>query len=399
MNIKKITSSVYYTGVNDFSTYLFEALWPIPFGISYNSYVVKGENIALIDGVSLCQSDNYIQQLKHTIGDQHPKYLIINHMEPDHSGALKILRTIYPHITIVGNRKTLEMINGFYDINTNTLEIKDGDTLNIGGKTLKFIITPMIHWPETMMTYLIEDNLLFSGDAFGSFGALNGGIIDSDIDIENYIPEIYRYYSNILGKYGQFVQKALSKINDFTIDYICPAHGPIWHEEIDLIVSIYNRLSLHKGDPGVVIVYASMYGNTATITDIIASQLSCAGIQDIKIHNAAHSHLSYILSDVFRYKGLIIGSPTYSGSIFPTIEALLLAIKKRGLKNRIVATFGTYSWGKSPVNEMNHILEECNLLDNIPSIEAKYAPNTSIIPQCQCLAYHIANHLHSTSFP
>lgn len=390
MNIR-ISSDVYYAGVNDFSSYLFEALWPIPFGISYNSYIVKGKKTAIIDCINLCKSDDFIQNIKNVIGDQHPQYIILNHMEPDHSGALNILRMLFPDITIVGNRKTLEMVNGFYGISTNVMEISDGETLDLGGKTLKFIMTPMIHWPETMMTYMIENNILFTGDAFGCFGALNGGVIDTDIDTDSYIPEIYRYYSNIIGKYGRPVQNALNRIKSLDIDYICPAHGPVWRENIHQVLSIYNRLSLYKGEPGVVIAYASMYGNTAIMAETIASRLEKNGIKEIRLHNVSHSHLSYVLSDIFKYNGLIIGSPTYSGTIFPLIESLLTAIKNRTLKNRVVASFGSYSWDSQAVKKMNQILSSCNLLtNNIPSIESKFAPSATTIAQCYKLADKVA---------
>lgn len=389
-----ISQGVYFAGVNDFSSYLFEALWPIPFGISYNSYIVKGEKIAIIDCINLCKSDDFIQNIKNIIGERHPHYIILNHMEPDHSGALNILRTLFPYITIVGNRKTLEMVNGYYGINTNVMEISDGETLDLGGKTLKFIMTPMIHWSETMMTYLIENNILFTGDAFGCFGALNGGVIDTDIDTDNYIPEIYRYYSNIIGKYGRPVQNALNRIQSLDIDYICPAHGPVWRENIDRIFSIYNRLSLYKGEPGVVIAYASMYGNTAIMAETIAAQLAKNGIET-KIHNVSHSHLSYVLSDIFKYNSLIIGSPTYSGTIFPLIEALLSAIKNRSIKNRVVASFGSYSWDSQAMKKMNQILSRGNLLtNNIPSIESKFAPSATTITQCLALADKVTHHIN-----
>lgn len=394
MNIR-ISSDVYFVGANDFTSYLYEALWPIPFGISYNSYIVKGEKIAIVD---LCKSEDFVQNIKHVIGNQQPQYIVLNHMEAALSGTLNILRTLFPHITIVGNRKTLEMVNGFYGINTNVMEISDGETLNLGGKILKFIMTPMIHWPETMMTYLIENNILFSGGAFGCFGALNGGVIDADIDADNYIPEIYRYYSNIISKYGRPVQNALNRIKLLDIDYICPAHGPVWRKKIDHILSIYNRLSLYIGEPGVVIAYASMYGNTAIIAKAIASRLARNGIKEIRLHNVSHSHISYVLSDIFKYNGLIIGSPTYSGTIFPLIETLLSAIKNRTLKNRVVASFGSYSWDSQAIKKTNQFLSNCNLLtSNIPSIESKFAPSATTITQCFSLADKVTHHITKTN--
>lgn len=387
MNIKEIKAGVYYVGVNDRTTQRFEALWPLPYGVSYNSYIVTGEKTALIDGVEISQCDNLVKHIKEIIGDKHPDYLVINHMEPDHSGAIKVLRGYYPNMTIVGNAKTLEMVNGFYGISENVIAVKDNDTLDLGGKTLSFRLTPMVHWPETMMTYVAEDKVLFSGDAFGSFGALNGAVVDEEMDIEPYIPEMYRYYSNIVGKYGMPVQKALAKTSDLAVDYICSTHGPVWHSEVSRVVSIYDRLSKYEAEDGVVIVYGSMYGNTQEMAEAIATRLAERGVKKIKMHNVSYSHLSYILSDIFQYKGLIIGAPTYSNTLFPLIESVIQAIKTRELKNRVVGSFGSFTWASKAVSRINEVLEESHLLDaEIVSVENKQAPGAIDIEKCRALA-------------
>ena len=374
-------------GVNDRTTQRFEALWPLPYGVSYNSYIVTGEKTALIDGVEISQCDNLVKHIKEIIGDKHPDYLVINHMEPDHSGAIKVLRGYYPNMTIVGNAKTLEMVNGFYGISENVIAVKDNDTLDLGGKTLSFRLTPMVHWPETMMTYVAEDKVLFSGDAFGSFGALNGAVVDEEMDIEPYIPEMYRYYSNIVGKYGMPVQKALEKTSDLAVDYICSTHGPVWHSEVSRVVSIYDRLSKYEAEDGVVIVYGSMYGNTQEMAEAIATRLAERGVKKIKMHNVSYSHLSYILSDIFQYKGLIIGAPTYSNTLFPLIESVVQAIKTRELKNRVVGSFGSFTWASKAVKRINEVLEESHLLDaEIVSVENKQAPGAIDIEKCRALA-------------
>lgn len=392
MNIKEIKTGVYYVGVNDRTTQRFEALWPLPYGVSYNSYIVTGEKTALIDGVEISQCDNLVKHIKEIIGDKHPDYLVINHMEPDHSGAIKVLRGYYPDMTIVGNTKTLEMVNGFYGISENVIAVKDNDTLDLGGKTLSFRLTPMVHWPETMMTYVAEDKVLFSGDAFGCFGALNGAIVDEEMDIEPYIPEMYRYYSNIVGKYGMPVQKALVKTSDLAVDYICSTHGPVWHSEVSRVVSIYDRLSKYEAEAGVVIVYGSMYGNTQEMAEAIATRLAERGVKKIKMHNVSYSHLSYILSDIFQYKGLIIGAPTYSNTLFPLIESVVQAIKTRELKNRVVGSFGSFTWASKAVKRINEVLEESHLLDaEITSVENKQAPGAIDIEKCRALADAIAD--------
>lgn len=394
--MNKIFDGFYYVGVNDRVTHKFESLWPLPYGVSYNSYLVKENKIALIDSVELSEIDLLNENIQDAIGKTSPDYLIINHMEPDHSGAIKILHNLYPDMVIVGNAKTLEMVRGYYGITEKTLKVADNDTLDLGGVTLTFKLTPMVHWPETMMTYVNEWNMLFSGDAFGCFGALNGGIIDSETDVEMYIPEMYRYYSNIVGKYGVFVQKAIAKFADTKIEYICPTHGPIWHDDIARVIDIYDRLSKYEAETGVTIVYGSMYGHTEKMADMIARQLAKRGIKNIRIHNVAKSDLSYILSDIFKYKGLIIGSPTYSNTLFPPVEDVLSAIANRELKNRAVASFGNFTWGGQAVKRINSALEQAKLLvPDIISVEAKMNSDETAKNNCIALADAIADNLLS----
>ncbi|MBD5180029.1 MAG: MBL fold metallo-hydrolase, partial [Bacteroidales bacterium] len=228
MRLEKITNHVYYIGVNDRTTTRFEAMWPLPYGVSYNSYLIEGnEKVAIIDGVSADYALEHIEHVRHILGDRQPDYLVINHMEPDHSGAISMLKAAFPAIKIVGNSQTLTMVNGYYGITEDTIAVKDGETLSLGSDcTLKFAFTPMVHWPETMVTYMPEEKILFSGDAFGCFGALNGAVIDSDMNLDRYWPEMIRYYSNIVGKYGAFVQKAIAKLEGFEIAAICSTHGP-----------------------------------------------------------------------------------------------------------------------------------------------------------------------------
>ena len=295
---------------------------------------------------------------------------------------------------IVGNAKTLEMVRGFYGIEDNVMKIADGDTLDLGGLTLKFILTPMVHWPETMMTWVAERAVLFTGDAFGCFGALNGAVIDRDMDTAPYYPEMYRYYSNIVGKYGMFVQKAFAKISALKVSFICPTHGPVWHDEIDRVGSVYDRLSRYEGEVGVTVVYGSMYGNTAEMAEAIAARLAERGIRNIRVHDASVSHLSYILSDIFRFKGLIVGAPTYSNTLFPPVEAVMNAIKTRDLKNRVTGVFGSFCWAPQAVKRISQYFGECNLCsDEIVSVEAKQAPGADDLARCRQLADAVADRL------
>lgn len=345
MILSELNKGIYYVGVNDRTSSLFESLWALPAGVSYNSYIVKGDKTALIDTVHISKAKNFIANIKTAIGDSPIDYVVINHMEPDHSGAIDYIVKSFPDVTIVGNKKTIEMIEGFYGSISNTKVINDGDVLDLGdGKSLKFVITPMVHWPETMMTFEQSSSTLFSGDAFGCFGALNGGVIDAECDVESYIPEMYRYYAAIVAKYGTFVIKAIEKLKGLRINRICPTHGPVWQDYMMHVIDLYDRLAHFTPQNGAVIVYGSMYGNTEDIAELIARELTVNGVS-VRMHNIATADLSVVLADIMRFKGLIIGAPTYNSSIFPPIQNLIEAIVSRGIKNRVLSTFGSYTWG------------------------------------------------------
>ena len=349
MNVREITNGVYYVGVNDRTSQLFEGLWPLPYGVTYNSYVVKGaDHTALIDTVSIDELHSFLKNIRTLNLDQQIDYLVINHMEPDHSGSIPEIVRMFPNIKIVGNKKTEEMIRGFYKVDGEDRYhiVKDGDTLDLGGKTLRFYTIPMVHWPETMTTYVVEDKLMFTGDAFGTFGALNGGVVDTEMDTDLYIEEMYRYYSNIVGKYGLPVQKALAKLKDIEMDYICPTHGPVWKDRINEVVGIYSDLSAYKSEPGAVIVYGSMYGNTAEVAESIAAELATYGIKKIIVHNASISSMSNMISDAFRYKILIVGSSTYSMRLFPPVEHFMSAMETREIKHKAFGIFSNFTWAK-----------------------------------------------------
>ena len=345
MILSELNKGIYYVGVNDRTSSLFESLWSLPAGVSYNSYIVKGDKTALIDTVHISKAKNFIANIKTAIGDSPIDYVVINHMEPDHSGAIDYIVKSFPDVTIVGNKKTIEMIEGFYGSISNTKVINDGDVLDLGdGKSLKFVITPMVHWPEAMMTFEQSSSTLFSGDAFGCFGALNGGVIDAECDVESYIPEMYRYYAAIVAKYGTFVIKAIEKLKGLRINRICPTHGPVWQDYMMHVIDLYDRLAHFTPQNGAVIVYGSMYGNTEDIAELIARELTVNGVS-VRMHNIATADLSVVLADIMRFKGLIIGAPTYNSSIFPPIQNLIEAIVSRGIKNRVLSTFGSYTWG------------------------------------------------------
>ena len=393
MKITEITNGIHYVGVNDRCKYKFENLWPLPYGVSYNAYLITDKKNVLIDTVDAAYTDRLLDNIAEIIGDGKIDYLIINHMEPDHSASIQFIRQKYPQMTIVGNIKTLEMVKGYYGIDDNTLCIKNGESLSIGKRTLTFHLTPMVHWPETMMTYVNEDKLIFSGDAFGCFGTLDGGITDSQLNTDKYWSEMVRYYSNIVGKYGPAVQTALKKLSDIEIKTICSTHGPVWTENISRVIGIYDRLSRYDADEGVVIVYGSMYGNTEQMAEAIAAELSAQGIRNIVMHNVTKSHPSYILADIFRYKGLIVGSPTYSNQIFPEVESLLSKILVRELKGRYLGYFGSFTWAGAAVKRMAEFAEKSKFELVGDPVEMKQAMQDITYTQCENLARAMADRL------
>ncbi|WP_297928266.1 FprA family A-type flavoprotein [uncultured Coprobacter sp.] len=391
--ITEISTNIHYVGVNDRTKHLFEGLWPLPLGVSYNSYLIVDKSVVLIDTVDHCYTDLFFEKIKNILGERPIDYLVVNHMEPDHSASISDLCHVYPNIKIIGNSKTIGMIKGFYGIFDKFHEVKDGDRLSLGEKNLTFYMTPMVHWPETMMTYCEDDKILFSGDAFGCFGTLDGGIIDYQMNTEKYWDEMFRYYSNIVGKYGAPVQKALAKLSGIDIQMICSTHGPIWKEEIQKVISIYNKLSLYEGEEGVVIAYGSMYGNTERMAEIIAQELAVQGIKNIVMHNVSKSDMSYVLRDIFKYKGLIIGSPTYTNELFPNIESLISKLESRDMKNRIFGYFGSFSWAGAAVKRLSAFAERIKWDVTGNPVEMKQGITPEKIVQCQELAKAIATKL------
>lgn len=370
---KQISDNIFYVGVNDRDKSLFENLWPLPKGVSYNSYLIMDEKVVLIDTVDINFADLFFKKVNNVLGDRKIDYLVVNHMEPDHSGSIEMLMSRCPDIQIVANKRSAEMLEGFYGITDNVIVIEDGDEINIGCDDMKFYFAPMVHWPETMMTYLKGAKAIFSADAFGTFGSLDGGVMDSDLNPDKYWDEMIRYYSNIVGKFGSSVQAALKKLSNVEINLICSTHGPIWtkRENIDKVLSLYDKLSRYDADNGLVIVYGGMYGNTEQMADIIASSAAENGVKDIVIHNTSKSHLSDIIRDIFKYKGLIIGSATYNNKLNPGVDALASALKNSGLKNRHFAYFSGHTWADGAKRELKAFAEAMKFEPICQSAEMK----------------------------
>ena len=390
----EITNQIYYVGVNDRNKELFEGLWPLPNGVSYNSYLIVDEKICLIDTVEVDFFIQYLENIHEVIGDRPIDYLVVNHMEPDHSGSIALIRKYYPEIKIVGNKKTFGMAEGFYGIADNLVEVKNNDTLQLGAHTLQFVLTPMVHWPETMVTLDTTSHVLFSGDAFGCFGALNGGIIDADINCDTFWLEMVRYYSNIVGKYGTPVQNALKKLAGVQLDYLCSTHGPVWHEHVQKVIGIYDRPSRYEAEEGIVICYGTMYGNTERMAEIIAKAASSAGIKNIVMYNVSKTHHSYILRDLFRYKALIVGAPTYNTGLYHEMDVLLSEISGKDMKNRLIAWFGSYSWASKAAEKIQQWNENHLHFEAVGTpVEMKQAVNPTVREQCEALGRAVAERL------
>ena len=394
--MQQITKGTYYVGVNDRNKNLFEGLWPLPNGVSYNSYLIVDEKVCLVDTVEVDFFIPYIRNIQEVIGDRPIDYLVINHMEPDHSGAIELIRKYYPNITLVGNKKTFGMVQGFYGIGTNLLEVKNGDRLALGSRELQFVLTPMVHWPETMVTLDPTTCTLFSGDAFGCFGALNGGVIDAQINCDTFWLEMVRYYSNIVGKYGTPVQNALKKLQGVQIDYICSTHGPVWHQHVAKVIGLYDRMSRYETEEGLVICYGTMYGNTERAAEMIARAASEAGVKNIVMYNVSKTHHSYIIRDVFRYKALIVGAPTYNAGLYHEMEVLLSELAGKDIKNHLLGWFGSYAWAGKAVDRIAEWNETKLHFEPVGTpVELKQSLNEETTAQCFALGKAMAERLKS----
>ena len=392
--MQQITKGTYYVGVNDRNKNLFEGLWPLPNGVSYNSYLIVDEKVCLVDTVEVDFFIPYIRNIQEVIGDRPIDYLVINHMEPDHSGAIELIRKYYPNITLVGNKKTFGMVQGFYGIGTNLLEVKNGDRLALGSRELQFVLTPMVHWPETMVTLDPTTCTLFSGDAFGCFGALNGGVIDAQINCDTFWLEMVRYYSNIVGKYGTPVQNALKKLQGVQIDYICSTHGPVWHEHVAKVIDLYDRMSRYETEEGLVICYGTMYGNTERAAEMIARAASEAGVKNIVMYNVSKTHHSYIIRDVFRYKALIVGAPTYNAGLYHEMEVLLSELAGKDITNHRLGWFGSYAWAGKAVDRIAEWNETKLHFEPVGTpVELKQSLNEETTAQCFALGKAMAERL------
>ena len=395
-NTRKINDDVFYVGVNDRRITWFENTHPITHGMAYNSYVIVDEKTVLLDTIDKAGAQQFLENLDYVLKGRTLDYLVINHMEPDHCALIEDVVRKFKDVILVGNKKTFELLHQFYDIEIgdNFIEVKEGDTLSLGKRTLKFMMAPMVHWPEVMVTYSDVDKMIFTADAFGTFGALNGNIYADQIDFAGeWLDDSRRYFSNIIGKYGMQTNMLLKKLATLEIDYICPLHGPIWRDNIDYIISKYKTWASYQAEEkGVVIAFGSVYGNTEEAVDVLAAKLSELGVKNIKIHDTTSTDPSYVISDIFRYSTLVLASSTYNLSIFPAMNTLIHDIVNHNIQNRHVAIIENGSWAPTSGKQMRTELEKTknNTLINEQIFSLKSTLKAEQLDQLDELAKAIA---------
>ena len=365
--VKAIHPDLYWVGANDRRLALFENVYPISRGVSYNSYLLLDEKTVLLDTVDKSVSDQFFENVAHVLNGRRLDYLIVNHMEPDHCGTIEQLVLRYPEVKIVCNAKTVQMIKQFFtfDIDSRAVLVKEMDTLCTGRHTLAFVMAPMVHWPEAMVTYDTTDKVLFSADAFGTFGAINGNLFADEVNFETeYLDDARRYYTNIVGKYGTQVQTLLRKAATIDIQTICPLHGPVWRKNIGWFIDKYVKWSTYTPEENaVMIAYASVYGNTANVADILASKLADAGVRNVKVYDVSNTHPSVIVAEAFRCSHLVFASTTYNAGIFVTMETLLHDIVAHNLQNRTVALIENGTWAPTAGGLMRKLLSGLRGID------------------------------------
>ena len=381
-NVRKITDKISYIGCSVRKQQIFEEIYPIKNGMSYNSYFIDDEKTVLIDTVDKSCAEQFYENLEFVLKGRKLDYLIVQHMEPDHAALIKNIIEKYPQVKIVCSNKSVQLIKQFFnlDITSNSIVVKEGDKLNTGSHEFNFVMAPMVHWPEVMVTYEKNNKILFSADAFGSFGAINGNLFDDEIEFErDYLDEARRYYTNIVGQYGAQVQMLLKKAANLDIELICPLHGVLIRQNISSFVEKYNKWSLYEPEQkSALFVYSSVYGSTENAVNILAGMLADKGIKNIKMFDTSATHHSYILSEAFRASDIIIATTTYNAGIFQTIENVLNSFKKHNLQKRKYVIIQNGSWAATCTKQVREILEtikDTQILNDSLEIKSSLALN------------------------
>ena len=378
----KITDSVIYVGVNDYEIDLFEGQYIVPNGMAYNSYVIVDEKIAVMDSVDKRFGEEWLSNIKNALNGRKPDYLIVQHMEPDHSASIDIFMQEYPEAQIVASRQAFMMVKSFFgtEYDDRRLIVGEGDTLTLGAHTLTFVTAPMVHWPEVIVTYDSTDKILFSADGFGKFGAL-----DAD---EDWACEARRYYFGIVGKYGAQVQSLLKKASALDIEKICPLHGPMLTENLGYYINLYNIWSSYGVESdGVVIAYTSVYGNTKKAVEKLAEALKAKGCQKVAVNDLARCDMAEAVEDAFRYGKIVLATTTYNTDIFPFMRTFIDALTERNFQNKTVGLMENGSWSSTAAKVMRGMLEKSkNLTFTDTTVQIKSALNDQNLAQIDALA-------------
>ena len=392
---RKVTEDLIYVGGSDRRLSRFENLFPIPRGVSYNSYVLLDEKTVVMDTADDSISRQYLENVTYALGGRALDYLVVQHMEPDHCAMIDVLLRRYPDAKLVCSAKALSMLNQFYglDAKDRALVVAEGDKLSTGRHTLHFIMAPMVHWPEVMVTYDEVSRILFSADAFGTFGALVGNIFDDEISFDDiWMNDARRYYTNIVGKYGAQVQMLLKKASALDIEMICPLHGPIWRSNLGLLLEKYQKWSTYEPeDKAVMIAYASMYGNTENAANVLACMLAERGVKNIAMYDVSETDVSELVAESFRCSHLVLAAPTYNGGLYPRMESFLADVKALSLQKRTVALLENGTWAPVAAKHMRTVLEgmkDMTVLDG--AIAIKSAPADNQLAAFEALADEIA---------
>ena len=378
----KMTEDLYWVGASDRRLALFESVYPIPRGVSYNAYVLLDEKTVLLDTVDQSVAGQFFENLAHVLGGRPLDYIVVHHMEPDHAKTLEETVRRYPEAKIICNAKIRDMIRNYFtfDIDARAILMAEGDTYCFGKHTFAYVMAPMVHWPEVMVTYDEKDKILFSADAFGTFGALAGNIFNDEITFDTtWMNDARRYYTNIVGKYGVQVQALLKKAASLDIEMICPLHGPIWRKDLGLLLEKYQKWSTYEPeDKTVMIAYATMYGNTENAANVLAGMLADKGVKNIAMYDVSETDVSELVAESFRCSHLVLAAPTYNSGIQPKMEAYLSDIKALNLQNRTVAVIDNGTWAATAGKQMIGMLEgmkNMTILENPISIKSALAEN------------------------
>ena len=396
----KITDTIRYAGVNDHQIDLFEGQYKVPNGMAYNSYVILDEKIAVMDTVDANFTHEWLDNLDRILEGRKPDYLIVQHMEPDHCAMIDAIMSRYPEAKLVCTAKAAQMFAQFYDLDVSdrTLVVKEGDKLSTGEHTLHFVLAPMVHWPEVMVTYDEKDKILFSADAFGTFGALAGNIFDDEITFDDvWMNDARRYYTNIVGKYGVQVQAVLKKAAALDIQMICPLHGPIWRENLGTLLEKYQKWSTYEPeDKTVMIAYATMYGNTENAVNVLANMLADKGVKNIAMYDVSETDVSELVAESFRCSHIVLAAPTYNGGVQPKMEAYLSDIKALALQNRTVAIIDNGTWAPTAGKQMRAVIDtmkNMTVLENPITLKSALAKNQ--LASLDALAEELASQVNA----